>query len=368
MFGSDGIELDHEVLNEIYEDWNSQKNRGKITLQLPGDPDGGYHTKKRGRKTKKSKRGSTGPGNPSQKHPTILNNVELARKAQMLPPRAGSVPGDEEGEQVEADNGQEEADNEQAEANNGQVDADNEQAEAGNEQAEADDGQVDADNEQAEADNEQADNEQVGADDEQIDNGQVGADDEQADDGGAGADDEQEGNGQVGADDEQADDGEAGADDEQEDADNDQVDDDGDQVEDEQAEDASDEEDFVAASIVGAKRVGRNVKWWVNWEPCEANNYRQDEVTLEPSANIDVGYLLDRSKSLLSAGVEVILWEGLGNTRALIKGSSRQVYACKMQDARGDFFVEHHNLFKCTTISQWLVSNYKHGQDVFLGV
>ena len=323
MFGSDGIELDHEVLNEIYEDWNSQKNRGKITLQLPGDPDGGYHTKKRGRKTKKSKRGSTGPGNPSQKHPTILNNVELARKAQMLPPRAGSVPGDEEGEQVEADNGQEEADNEQAEANNGQVDADNEQAEA---------------------DNEQADNEQVGADDEQIDNGQVGADDEQADD------------------------GEAGADDEQEDADNDQVDDDGDQVEDEQAEDASDEEDFVAASIVGAKRVGRNVKWWVNWEPCEANNYRQDEVTLEPSANIDVGYLLDRSKSLLSAGVEVILWEGLGNTRALIKGSSRQVYACKMQDARGDFFVEHHNLFKCTTISQWLVSNYKHGQDVFLGV
>jgi len=44
MFGSDGIELDHEVLNEIYEDWNSQKNRGKITLQLPGDPDGDVDT------------------------------------------------------------------------------------------------------------------------------------------------------------------------------------------------------------------------------------------------------------------------------------------------------------------------------------
>ena len=132
--------------------------------------------------------------------------------------------------------------------------------------------------------------------------------------------------------------------------------------------DASDDEDFVAASIVGAKRVGRGVKWWVNWEPCGANNYRQDEVILEPPANIDVGYLLDRSKSLLSVGVEVMLWEGLGNTRALIKGSSRQIYACKMQDVRGDEFVEHHNLFKCTTISQWIISKHKHGQDVFLGV
>ena len=205
MFGPDGIELDHEVLNEIYEDWNNQKNRGKITLQLPGDPDGGYHTKKRGRKTKKSKRGDTGPGNPSHKNPTIANNLELASTAQMIPQRAASVADGAEDGRVGAGNGQAEADNEQvaAGADNGQVEADNGHA---NEQAEADNGQIEAeaDNGQVGANNGHA-NEQAGADNGQAEagNGQVGA---EANNGQAEADNEQAeaDNEQAGADDEQA--------------------------------------------------------------------------------------------------------------------------------------------------------------------